>query len=209
MIRNYVAASMLLCSIGSAGAATDQKENIPSSQLAAFQPQADHLAGTLVGVIHSAEASAKTLPSIAREAAIQSAVQDAIMASGNDPRVVLAALQAFSLCPTTPGRYSVTRIPVTCQDLRQPLSAEAREALASLEKVIVGLVDRDESPSALGFSGAAPFVTQQDSDRRGGGRVANSGTAHDPAGDGTPSNTSTIETEPGPGGGGSSGYNTN
>jgi len=165
-----LAASMLACCTAFAEAAPLPVDNIPASQLINYQPQADRLVARLLGVIHGAENSAAKLPSAAREAAIQSALQDAIMASGDYPRVVLSALEAFSLCPTTPGRFASTQVPVSCETLRQPLSAEAREALASLEKVILALVDQNDSPSALGISGNPPF---QDNDGgsgpRGGG----------------------------------------
>lgn len=200
--RAVLATSILALSAALAQAAPLPKENIPGNQLIYFQPQADRLASRLAGVIQSAEGAGASLSSAAKEASIQAALQDAIMASGDYPRVVLSALEAFSLCPTTPGRFAATQVPVSCENLRQPLSAEAREALASLQKVILALVDQNDSPAALGISGNPPF---QDNDgghgHRGGGGDSN-------AGSGT-RNFSSVETDTGPGGGGSSGYNTN
>lgn len=199
-----MAASMLVC--GGTLAQAASQENIPGNQLITFQPQADRLASRLAAVIQSAESAASKMSSAAREAAIQSALQDAIMASGDYPRVVLSALEAFSLCPTTPGRFATTQVPVSCENLRQPLSAEAREALASLQKVILALVDQNDSPAALGISGNPPL---QDNDggsgRRGSGRrIGQNGSDSDDA-----TNVSSIVPDTGPGGGGSSGYNTN
>jgi hypothetical protein len=142
------------------------------------------------------------------------------MASGDYPRVVLSALEAFALCPTTPGRFATTQVPVSCENLRQPLSAEAREALASLQKVIIAMIDQNDSPAALGISGSPPF---QDNDggsgHRGGGRVIGQngqGGQNGSGGGGSssdsspgPTNISSIVPDTGPGGGGSSGYNTN
>ena len=168
--RTIIAASMFVCGATLAQAAP--QENIPGSQLINFQPQADRLASRLAAVIQAAESSSSKLSSAAREAAIQSALQDAIMASGDYPRVVLSALEAFALCPTAPGRFATTQVPVSCENLRQPLSAEAREALASLQKVILAMIDQNDSPAALGISGTPPF---QDNDggsgHRGTGRV--------------------------------------
>jgi hypothetical protein len=205
-----VAASMLVCGATLAQAAP--QENIPGNQMITFQPQADRLASRLVAVIQSAENSSSNMPSAAREAAIQSALQDAIMASGDYPRIVLSALEAFSLCPTTPGRYATTQVPVSCENLRQPLSAEAREALASLQKIILALVDQNDSPAALGISGNPPFQNNdggsghRGSGRRTGQNGSNGSDGNDPNG---PTNVSSIVTDTGPGGGGSSGYNTN
>jgi hypothetical protein len=214
--RTIIAASMLVCGATLAQAAP--QENIPGNQLINFQPQADRLASRLAAVIHAAESSSSKLSSAAREAAIQSALQDAVMASGDYPRVVLSALQAFSLCPTTAGRFATTPVPVSCENLRQPLSAEAREALASLQKIVLALVDQNDSPAALGISGNPPF---QDNDggsgHRGSGRIIGQGD-HDGSNGGGgssadnnpgPTTISSIVTDTGPGGGGSSGYNTN
>ena len=114
-------------------------------------------------------------------------------------------------------------------------SPEAREALASLEKVIVVLVDQSEDPAAFGSGGVAPFVTQPGAGRGGDGGGSNrtsdtfgntggggssgapqannaggGGTSGNNAGGGgTSGNSSSVEVQPGPGGGGSSGYNTN
>ena len=201
-IRSIVATSMLVWGTALAEAAPLPKENIPGNQLIYFQPQADSLAVRLAAIIQSAESAGARLPSAAKEASIQSALQDAIMASGDYPRVVLSALEAFSLCPTTPGRFAATQVPVSCENLRQPLSAEAREALASLQKVIIALVDQNDSPSALGISGNPPF---QDNDG-GSGHRGGGGNSDDAPG---ARNFSSIEANTGPGGGGSSGYNTN
>jgi hypothetical protein len=112
---------------------------------------------------------------------------------------------------------------VSCENLRQPLSAEAREALASLEKIVLALVDQNDSPAALGISGNPPF---QDNDggsgHRGSGRILSFGGHDDDHGGsnggggsssnndpGPTTNISSIVTDTGPGGGGSSGYNTN
>ena len=218
--RTIIAASMMVCGATLAQAAP--QENIPGNQLISYQPQADRLALRLAAVIQGAENSSSRMSSAAREAAIQSALQDAVMASGDYPRVVLSALQAFSLCPTTAGRFATTPVPVSCENLRQPLSAEAREALAQLEKVVLALVDQNDSPAALGISGNPPF---QDNDggsgHRGTGRIIGQG-GHDGDHDGSnggggsssdndpgPTTISSIVTDTGPGGGGSSGYNTN
>ena len=213
---------MFVCGATLAQAAP--QENIPGSQLINFQPQADRLASRLAAVIQAAESSSSKLSSAAREAAIQSALQDAIMASGDYPRVVLSALEAFALCPTAPGRFATTQVPVSCENLRQPLSAEAREALASLQKVILAMIDQNDSPAALGISGTPPF---QDNDggsgRRGTGRVFVKAVRMAradrmdlaAAGEAAPTaapvrrHISSIVTDTGPGGGGSSGYNTN
>ena len=208
---------MMVCGATLAQAAP--QDNIPGNQLISYQPQADRLALRLAAVIQGAENSASRMSSAAREAAIQSALQDAVMASGDYPRVVLSALQAFSLCPTTTSRYATTPVPVSCENLRQPLSAEAREALASLEKVVLALVDQNDSPAALGISGSPPF---QDNDggsgHRGSGRIIGQGGDHDGSNGGGgsssdnnpgPTTISSIVTDTGPGGGGSSGYNTN
>lgn len=128
------------------------------------------------------------------------------MASGDYPRVVLSALEAFSLCPTTPGRFATTQVPVSCENLRQPLSAEAREALASLQKVILALVDQNDSPAALGISGNPPF---QDNDGGSGHRGSGRRTGQNGSDSDDTTNVSSIVTPTGPGGGGSSGYNTN
>jgi uncharacterized membrane protein YgcG len=215
--RIIIAASMMVCGATLAQAAP--QDNIPGNQLISYQPQADRLALRLAAVIQGAENSASRMSSAAREAAIQSALQDAVMASGDYPRVVLSALQAFSLCPTTAGRFATTPVPVSCENLRQPLSAEAREALASLEKVVLALVDQNDSPAALGISGSPPF---QDNDggsgHRGSGRIIGQGGDHDGSNGGGgsssdnspgPTTISSIVTDTGPGGGGSSGYNTN
>jgi hypothetical protein len=208
--RAIVAASMLVCGATLAQAAP--QENIPGNQLITFQPQADRLASRLAAVIQSAESSSSKMSSAAREGAIQAALQDAIMASGDYPRVVLSALEAFALCPTTPGRFATTQVPVSCENLRQPLSAEAREALASLQKVILALIDQNDSPAALGISGSPPF---QDNDggsghRGSGRRIGQNGSGgSDSDKDSGPTNISSIVTDTGPGGGGSSGYNTN
>ena len=207
---------MMVCGATLAQAAP--QDNIPGNQLISYQPQADRLALRLAAVIQGAENSASRMSSAAREAAIQAALQDAVMASGDYPRVVLSALQAFSLCPTTAGRFATTPVPVSCENLRQPLSAEAREALASLEKVVLALVDQNDSPAALGISGSPPF---QDNDggsgHRGSGRIIGQGDHDGPNGGGGssadnnpgPTTISSIVTDTGPGGGGSSGYNTN
>ena len=225
--RTIIAASMMVCGATLAQAAP--QENFPGNQLISYQPQADRLALRLAAVIQGAENASSKMSSAAREAAIQSALQDAVMASGDYPRVVLSALQAFSLCPTTAGRFATTPVPVSCENLRQPLSAEAREALASLEKVVLALVDQNDSPAALGISGNPPF---QDNDggsgHRGSGRIiGQSGQGgqdgnHDGSNGGSnggggsssdnnpgPTTISSIVTDTGPGGGGSSGYNTN
>jgi hypothetical protein len=212
--RTIIAASMLVCGTGFAQAAPLPQDNIPGNQLINFQPQADRLASRLAAIIKSAENAGSRLPSTAKEAAIQSALQDAIMSSGDYPRVVLSALQAFSLCPTTPGRFANTQVPVSCENLRQPLSAEAREALASLEKVVLALVDQNDSPAALGISGNPPFQDNNyGSDHRGSGRVLTKGNPGGQNGSGgsnsDPTNVSSIVSDTAPGGGGSSGYNTN
>ena len=215
----------LLCSIVTAQGAPNSKEFIPALQISVLQPQADRLAASIASVVSSVESSTRGLSSSDREAAIQSAVQGAIMGSGDDPRVVLAALQAFTLCPTAVGRYSVTQIPVTCTNLKNPPSPEAREALASLEKVIVALVDQSEDPAAFGSGGVAPFVTQPGAGRggdgggsnrtsdtfgnTGGGGSSGAPQANNAGGGGNSGNSSSVEVQPGPGGGGSSGYNTN
>jgi len=216
--RTIIAASMFVCGATLAQAAP--QENIPGNQLINFQPQADRLASRLAAVIQSAESSSSKLSSAAREAAIQSALQDAIMASGDYPRVVLSALEAFALCPTAPGRFATTQVPVSCENLRQPLSAEAREALASLQKVIIAMIDQNDSPAALGISGSPPFQDNGGGNgHRGTGRVMGQngqGGQNGSGGGGSssdsspgPTNISSIVTDTGPGGGGSSGYNTN
>jgi uncharacterized membrane protein YgcG len=211
---------MMVCGATLAQAAP--QDNIPGNQLISYQPQADRLAMRLAAVIQGAEDSASRLSSAAREAAIQSALQDAVMASGDYPRIVLSALQAFSLCPATPGRFATTPVPVSCENLRQPLSAEAREALASLEKIVLALVDQNDSPAALGISGNPPFQDNNGgSGHRGSGRIIGQ-SGHDGDHDGSnggggsssdnnpgPTTISSIVTDTGPGGGGSSGYNTN
>jgi len=197
------------------------QDNIPGNQLISYQPQADRLALRLAAVIQGAEDSASKMSSAAREAAIQSALQDAIMASGDYPRVVLSALEAFALCPTAPGRFATTQVPVSCENLLQPLSAEAREALASLQKVIIAMIDQNDSPAALGISGTPPFQDNGGgSGHRGAGRIIGqngqggqngSGGGGGSSSDSSPGPTtiSSIVTDTGPGGGGSSGYNTN
>jgi hypothetical protein len=212
--RTILAASMLVCGTALAQAAPLPQDNIPGNQLINFQPQADRLASRLALVIKGAENAGAKLPSTAKEAAIQSALQDAIMSSGDYPRVVLSALQAFSLCPTTPGRFANTQVPVSCENLRQPLSAEAREALASLEKVVLALVDQNDSPAALGISGNPPFQDNNyGSDHRGSGRIVfqggQNGSGSNSDNGSAPTNVSSIVSDPAPGGGGSSGYNTN
>jgi hypothetical protein len=114
-------------------------------------------------------------------------------------------LEAFALCPTTPGRFATTQVPVSCENLRQPLSAEAREALARLEKVIIAMIDQNDSPAALGISGSPPF---QDNDGGAGHRGSGRRVGQNGSDDG-PTTISSIVTDTGPGGGGSSGYNTN
>lgn len=207
--RTIVAASISMLVAGASLAQAAPQENIPGNQLISFQPQADRLAMRLAAVIQSAELSSSKMSSAAREAAIQSALQDAIMASGDYPRIVLSALQAFSLCPTTPGRFATTQVPVSCENLRQPLSAEAREALASLQKVILALIDQNDSPAALGISGTPPFQDNNGgSGHRGSGRtIGQNGSDSD--NDPGPTTISSIVTDTGPGGGGSSGYNSN
>lgn len=207
--RSKLTVIALLCGICGAQAATDSAGYSPPNQMSALQPQADRLATSISAVVRSAEASTKTLSSTDKEATIQTAIQSAIMASGDDPRVVLATLEAFALCPTTAGRYSVTQIPVTCTDLKGPLSPEAREALASLEKVIVALVDQTEAPGALGSGGVAPFVSQPGNGEGGGGRSGAQANASGAPGATSPGSSSAIDSQPGPGGGGTSGYNTN
>jgi uncharacterized membrane protein YgcG len=206
--QSYLAAAIVICAFGAAHAASNDKEFIPSSRSASFQPQADRLASSIAAAVRSAEDSSKALSSASREMAIQSSVQGTIMASGDDPRVVLASLQAFSLCPTASEKYTVSQIPVNCTDLKKPLSPEAREALASLEKVIVAMIDQSDAPGALGLSGAPPFVAPQSFGRGGGGR-GNSGTSGSQSNSGGGSDGSSVDSQPGPGGGGSSGYNTN
>ncbi len=207
--RTIVAASISMLVAGASLAQAAPQENIPGNQLISFQPQADRLAMRLAAVIQSAELSSSKMSSAAREAAIQSALQDAIMASGDYPRIVLSALQAFALCPTTPGRFATTQVPVSCENLRQPLSAEAREALASLQKVILALIDQNDSPAALGISGTPPFQDSNGgSGHRGSGRtIGQNGSDSD--NDPGPTTISSIVTDTGPGGGGSSGYNSN
>jgi hypothetical protein len=207
--RTIVAASISMLVAGASLAQAAPQENIPGNQLISFQPQADRLAMRLAAVIQSAELSSSKMSSAAREAAIQSALQDAIMASGDYPRIVLSALQAFALCPTTPGRFATTQVPVSCENLRQPLSAEAREALASLQKVILALIDQNDSPAALGISGTPPFQDNNGgSGHRGSGRtIGQNGSDSD--NDPGPTTISSIVTDTGPGGGGSSGYNSN
>lgn len=205
--RNYLAVIVLFCGVAGAQAAPNMAGFTPSpGQIAALQLQADHLAVSISAVIQATESSVKALPSTDREATIQSAVQGAITASGDDPHVVLDTLQAFTLCPSSSGRYSVTQIPVTCANLKGPLSPEAREALASVEKVIVALVDQSEEPGALGTGGRAPFDAMAGEGGSGGNNGGNNGKAGN---QGQFSDSSSIEVQPGPGGGGSSGYNTN
>jgi uncharacterized membrane protein YgcG len=206
--QSFLSTAIVIFSFGTGYAAPNEKEFIPSSQTASFQPQADRLASSIAAAVRSAENSSRSLSSASREMAIQSLVQSTIMASGDDPRVVLAALQAFSLCPTAAGKYTVSQIPVSCTDLKKPLSPEARQALASLEKVIVAMVDQTDAPGALGLSGAPPFVAPQSFGRGGAGR-GNGSTSGSQANTGSGSDGSSIVSQPGPGGGGSSGYNTN
>ena len=210
------------------------QENIPPSQLMNFQSRADQLAASISAVIQTAEDSTKNLPSAEREAAIQSAVQGSIIASGDDPRIVLAVLQAFGLCPTAAGRYSVTLVPVNCAGLKNPASPEAREALASLEKVVLALIDQTDEPGSLGTGGVAPYTSDPGVGQGGGWRGPSNtggsnngfstgsdggGSASNNAGGGSGSNdppaggggttSASIDNDPSPGGGGSSGYNTN
>jgi len=213
------------------------QENIPPGQLVNFQTRADLLATSISAVIRTAEESTKNLPSAEREAAIQSAVQGAIIGSGDDPRIVLAVLQAFGLCPTAAGRYSVTLVPVNCAGLKNPASPEAREALASLEKVVLALADQNDAPGSLGTGGVAPYSIDPGVAPGGGwrGPLNNGGSnsssstgsggnssvvsdasnggggsaSNDPPAGGGGSNTASIDNDPSPGGGGSSGYNTN
>jgi hypothetical protein len=198
------------------------QENIPPAQLMSFQSRADQLAISISAVIRTAEESTKNLPSAEREAAIQSAVQGAIIASGDDPRIVLAVLQAFGLCPTAQGRYSVTQVPVSCAGLKTPASSEARQALASLQTVVLALIDQNEAPGSLGIGGVAPYTNDPGAAPGGGWRgPANTGgstitsnggggsSSNDPPPGGGGSNSASINSDPGPGGGGSSGYNTN
>ena len=202
------------------------QENIPPGQLMNFQSRADQLAASISAVIRTAEESTKNLPSPEREAAIQAAVQGSIIASGDDPRIVLAVLQAFGLCPTAPGRYSVTQVPVNCAGLKTPASSEAREALASLEKVVLALIDQNEAPGSLGAGGVAPYASDPGigqgggwrgpSNTSGGSNSSSTGsgggagsTSNDPPAGGGGSNTASLDSDPSPGGGGSSGYNTN
>jgi uncharacterized membrane protein YgcG len=206
--QSFLSAAIVILSFGTGHAAPNEKEFIPSSQAASFQPQADRLVSSIAAAVRSAEDSSRALSSTSREMAIQSLVQSTIMASGDDPRVVLAALQAFSLCPTATGKYTVSQIPVSCTDLKKPLSPEARQALASLERVIVAMVDQTDAPGALGLSGAPPFVAPQSFGRGGAGR-GNGSTSGSQANTGSGSDGSSIDSQPGPGGGGSSGYNTN
>ena len=86
------------------------------------------------------------------------------------------------------------------------------------DKVVLALVDQNDSPAALGISGNPPF---QDNDggsgHRGSGRIIGQGDHDGPNGGGGssadnnpgPTTISSIVTDTGPGGGGSSGYNTN
>src|ERR1700742_255345 len=146
-----LSAVSLFCNFGVAFAAPNPQDYGPAALAATFQPQADRLASSISSIVKATEASSAGLSSASREVAIQSAVQGTIMASGYDPRVVLAALQAFSLCQSTNGKFTVSSIAVNCTDLRAPLSPEARQAIASLEKVIVAIVDQTDAPGALGL----------------------------------------------------------
>jgi hypothetical protein len=210
------------------------QETIPTAQLIDFQSRADLLAASISAVIRTAEESTKNLPSAERESAIQSAVQGSIVASGDDPRIVLAVLQAFGLCPTAQGRYSVTLVPVNCAGLKTPASSEARQALASLETVVLALVDQNEAPGSLGIGGVAPYTNDPGAAPGGGwrgpsntgGGASGSGSnssggsggsngaggvsaSNTPPGGGGGSAPASIDSDTSPGGGGSSGYNTN
>ena len=204
--RSFLTAFAVFCGIAGAQASPDAPNFTPSAaQLPGMQMQANSLASSISAVIQAAESSAKSLSSTDRESAIQSAIQGAITASGDDPHVVLNTLQAFTLCPGSASPYSVTQIPVSCANLKTPLSPEAREALATVEKVIVALVDQSEEPGALGNGGQPAFAQDGNNTGRGGGGGNNSGRGGS-SGNPVIASDPALSSEPGPGGGGPSGY---
>ena len=185
MNLSFLTACALVFGIAGAQASPDAPNFTPSAaQLPGMQMQANSLASSISAVIQAAESSAKNLSSTDRESAIQSAIQGAITASGDEPHVVLDTLQAFALCPGSASPYSVTQIPVSCANLKTPLSPEAREALATIQKVIVALVDQSEEPGALGNGGRPPFVQTGSNSGRGGGDSPRGGS--NPGGGGSP-----------------------
>ena len=108
--------------------------------------------------IAGAEAATVGQTAAQRTAAIQAAIQNAIIPTGYDPRVVLAALRAVDFCPTGTGDYSGEPLSVPCGSLKDTLSAEAQAAIQNVETTVVALIDNSPTPAALGGAGPAAIA---------------------------------------------------
>ena len=151
-----------LCCTASASIAKTPDNTVTPEQRATFQTQAVSLEKNLLSDLAAAEADArqKNLSSADITAAIQAALQNTITRSGADPRVVLAALSAAQSCPKSDTGYQSDTVTLGC-DLTnsKPLSAEAQTALASLQQIVVALIDNNPAPGAIGSTGTAPLGT--------------------------------------------------
>jgi hypothetical protein len=152
---------MLLLSASTAVlAATNPSELIPTDQVATMQPQAQAMGAALVQALKTAEASAtaQNLTGAAKAAFIQTALQNAIIQAGYDPRVVLAAIRAITSCAEPDQQtFFDGAITLSCNDLRTALSAEGRQALAALDQTVTAQINQNVEPGAIGGGGSAPL----------------------------------------------------
>jgi hypothetical protein len=137
-----------------------QSNTIDANQLSLFQQQAAQLAGQIKIAIAQAEADAaqKKLSPADTQAAIQAAIQSTITASGFDPRVVLAAIEALQTCRVGTD-FIGQPISVACLGLTGQLSQQARAALDSVHGVVASLVNGNSAPGAIGGNGPAAFTS--------------------------------------------------
>jgi len=159
-INRFGAVCFALCCTASAGIAKTADNPVTPEQRAAFQIQAASLEKDLLSDLAAAEADArlKNLSSADITAAIQAALQNTITRSGADPRAVLAALSAAQSCPKSDTGYKDDAVTLGCDAANsKPLSDEAQSALASLQQIVVALIDNNPAPGAIGSTGTAPL----------------------------------------------------
>jgi hypothetical protein len=151
------AASFVACGVWS-GAYASTPSNSSSVDHGVLQSQATSLLSQFLQDIAREEASGKqkNLSSADRQAAIETALQNSITQSGDDPRAVLATLRALRRC--TPGsEVPENGVVFKCPAEGLPLSREALNAAAALERIVAATIDENQAPGAVGLTGNAPL----------------------------------------------------
>jgi hypothetical protein len=151
-----VVAVAIFVSTGLAGA--NVPAGIPPGQIAIASAQGNWLAPRIRQAIDLSEAAAKGQKLTSDQIKMNdvSGIQEVLILSGFDPRVVMLTLQAVADCAANPSQSRDG--PISCAGLTEPLPKEALEALLDVQKTIAALLSGPLPTSIVG-GGPAAFGT--------------------------------------------------